>query len=94
MLTPIKKSFAYGAHTVTMETGEIARQATGAVSWPHLAQNIWFSCQSSRERAVPRIATSSAGTCIASTRKSSKAPMPASGPLFSGSPAAEMSMAK
>ena len=31
MLTPIKKSFAYGAHTVTLETGEIARQATGAV---------------------------------------------------------------
>ena len=31
MLTPIKKSFAYGAHTVTMETGEIARQSTGAV---------------------------------------------------------------
>ncbi|MDI6749286.1 MAG: polyribonucleotide nucleotidyltransferase [Pseudomonadota bacterium] len=31
MLTPIKKSFTYGAHTVTLETGEIARQATGAV---------------------------------------------------------------
>ncbi|MBU1237363.1 MAG: polyribonucleotide nucleotidyltransferase [Gammaproteobacteria bacterium] len=31
MLTPTKKTFAYGAHTVTMETGEIARQATGAV---------------------------------------------------------------
>ncbi len=31
MLTPIKKTFAYGAHTITMETGEIARQATGAV---------------------------------------------------------------
>jgi polyribonucleotide nucleotidyltransferase len=26
-----KKSFAYGAHTVTMETGEISRQAGGAV---------------------------------------------------------------
>lgn len=26
-----KKSFQYGAHTVTLETGEIARQATGAV---------------------------------------------------------------
>ncbi|MBL8382245.1 MAG: polyribonucleotide nucleotidyltransferase [Burkholderiales bacterium] len=26
-----KKSFKYGAHTVTIETGEIARQATGAV---------------------------------------------------------------
>jgi len=25
------KSFQYGAHTVTLETGEIARQATGAV---------------------------------------------------------------
>ena len=31
MLTPIKKTFAYGAHTITLETGEIARQATGAV---------------------------------------------------------------
>jgi polyribonucleotide nucleotidyltransferase len=31
VLTPIKKTFAYGAHTVTLETGEIARQATGAV---------------------------------------------------------------
>ena len=31
MLTPTKKSFTYGAHTVTLETGEIARQATGAV---------------------------------------------------------------
>ncbi|MDD5177023.1 MAG: polyribonucleotide nucleotidyltransferase [Sterolibacterium sp.] len=30
-LTPTKKSFAYGAHTVTLETGEIARQAGGAV---------------------------------------------------------------
>jgi polyribonucleotide nucleotidyltransferase len=28
---PIKKSFQYGSHTVTMETGEIARQADGAV---------------------------------------------------------------
>ncbi|MCX8017638.1 MAG: polyribonucleotide nucleotidyltransferase, partial [Rhodocyclaceae bacterium] len=31
MLTPIKKTFTYGAHRVTLETGEIARQATGAV---------------------------------------------------------------
>ena len=30
-LTPIKKSFTYGAHQVTLETGEIARQADGAV---------------------------------------------------------------
>ena len=27
----IKKTFAYGAHTVTLETGEVARQAGGAV---------------------------------------------------------------
>jgi polyribonucleotide nucleotidyltransferase len=27
----VKKTFQYGAHTVTLETGEIARQATGAV---------------------------------------------------------------
>ena len=31
MLNPIKKSFTYGAHTVTLETAEIARQAGGAV---------------------------------------------------------------
>lgn len=30
-MNPVKKSFQYGRHTVTMETGEIARQATGAV---------------------------------------------------------------
>ena len=30
-MTPIKKSFQFGNHTVTMETGEIARQASGAV---------------------------------------------------------------
>jgi len=30
-VTPIKKIFQYGNHTVTLETGEIARQATAAV---------------------------------------------------------------
>ncbi len=30
-MNPIKKSFQYGDHTVTIETGEIARQASGAV---------------------------------------------------------------
>jgi polyribonucleotide nucleotidyltransferase len=30
-LNPIKKTFAYGNHQVTLETGEIARQAHGAV---------------------------------------------------------------
>ncbi len=30
-MTSFKKSFQYGQHTVTLETGEIARQATGAV---------------------------------------------------------------
>uniref|UniRef100_UPI0038BB9969 polyribonucleotide nucleotidyltransferase n=1 Tax=Nitrogeniibacter aestuarii TaxID=2815343 RepID=UPI0038BB9969 len=29
--TAFKKTFAYGAHTVTLETGEVARQASGAV---------------------------------------------------------------
>ncbi len=29
--TAIKKTFTYGSHTVTMETGEVARQAHGAV---------------------------------------------------------------
>jgi len=31
LLNATRKSFAYGAHTVTLETGEIARQAGGAV---------------------------------------------------------------
>lgn len=31
MTTPIKKVFQFGEHTVTLETGEIARQASGAV---------------------------------------------------------------
>ena len=30
-MNPIKKTFTYGAHQVTLETGEIARQAHGAV---------------------------------------------------------------
>jgi polyribonucleotide nucleotidyltransferase len=30
-VTPIKKTFQYGQHAVTLETGEIARQASGAV---------------------------------------------------------------
>ena len=30
-MNPVKKSFQYGRHTVTLETGEIARQASGAV---------------------------------------------------------------
>ena len=31
MPTAIKKSIPYGRHTLTLETGEIARQAGGAV---------------------------------------------------------------
>ena len=30
-MNPIKKTFQYGDHEVTLETGEIARQASGAV---------------------------------------------------------------
>ncbi|MCU0841659.1 MAG: polyribonucleotide nucleotidyltransferase, partial [Thiobacillaceae bacterium] len=30
-MNPVKKTFQYGRHTVTLETGEIARQADGAV---------------------------------------------------------------
>ena len=30
-LNPIRKTFSYGAHQVTLETGEVARQATGSV---------------------------------------------------------------
>ena len=32
MFNIVKKTFAYGAHQVTLETGEIARQAGGAVA--------------------------------------------------------------
>ncbi|MDR0997104.1 MAG: polyribonucleotide nucleotidyltransferase, partial [Zoogloeaceae bacterium] len=31
MFNIVKKTFAYGKHQVTLETGEIARQASGAV---------------------------------------------------------------
>ena len=31
MFEKVTKSFTYGAHTVTLETGEIARQSDGAV---------------------------------------------------------------
>ncbi|MDR0233203.1 MAG: polyribonucleotide nucleotidyltransferase, partial [Zoogloeaceae bacterium] len=31
MFNVVKKTFTYGAHQVTLETGEVARQATGAV---------------------------------------------------------------
>ena len=30
-MTSLKQSFQYGNHTITLETGEIARQADGAV---------------------------------------------------------------
>ena len=30
-MKPIKKSFTFGRHTVTLETGEIARHSSGAV---------------------------------------------------------------
>ena len=31
MFNPVTKTFQYGNQTVTLETGKIARQATGAV---------------------------------------------------------------
>ena len=30
-MNPVRKTFKYGTHTVTLETGRVARQATGAV---------------------------------------------------------------
>ena len=30
-MNPVKKIFQYGGHEITLETGRIARQATGAV---------------------------------------------------------------
>jgi len=43
MFNKVTKTFQWGPHTVTMETGEIARQATGAVLLlvPPLAANMF-----------------------------------------------------
>jgi hypothetical protein len=40
MFNVVKKTFAYGAHQVTIETGEVARQAGGASSFPW--KKPWF----------------------------------------------------
>jgi len=42
MFNKVSKTFQWGQHTVTMETGEIARQSTGAVhGWTWTAPWCW-----------------------------------------------------
>jgi len=50
--TAIKKTFQYGEHTVTLETGEIARQASGAVM-VSVADTVVFVTAVARKEADP-----------------------------------------
>jgi len=50
--TAIKKTFQYGDHTVTLETGEIARQASGAVI-VSIADTVVFVTAVARKEADP-----------------------------------------
>ncbi len=51
-MNPIKKTFQYGAHEVTIETGEIARQASGAV-FVNMADTVVFVTVVGARQAVP-----------------------------------------
>ncbi|MCG5535386.1 polyribonucleotide nucleotidyltransferase [Ectothiorhodospira mobilis] len=51
-MAPISKSFQYGQHTVTLETGEIARQASGAVM-VNVAGTVVLVTAVGRKEAVP-----------------------------------------
>ncbi|MBK1691455.1 polyribonucleotide nucleotidyltransferase [Ectothiorhodospira mobilis] len=51
-MAPISKSFQYGQHTVTLETGEIARQASGAVM-VNVAGTVVLVTAVGRREAVP-----------------------------------------
>ena len=50
--TAIKKTFQYGDHTVTLETGEVARQASGAVM-VSVADTVVFVTAVARKEADP-----------------------------------------
>jgi polyribonucleotide nucleotidyltransferase len=41
MFNKVTKTFQYGQHTVTLETGEIARQASGAVMVSMKTPSFW-----------------------------------------------------
>ncbi len=51
-MNPIKKTFQYGGHTVTLETGEIARQASGAV-FVNMGDTVVFVTVVGMKDAVP-----------------------------------------
>ncbi|MDX1250802.1 MAG: polyribonucleotide nucleotidyltransferase [Gammaproteobacteria bacterium] len=53
-MTPIKKIFQYGDHTVTIETGEVARQATGAVMCSMGDTVVMVTCVGVKEAAEGR----------------------------------------
>ena len=48
-MNPIKKVFQYGDHTVTLETGEIARQASGAVLCSMGDTSVLVTCVAKKE---------------------------------------------
>jgi len=51
-VSPIRKTFQYGEHTVTLETGEIARQASGAVM-VNMADTMVLVTAVGRDRGIP-----------------------------------------
>ncbi|MFC1747252.1 polyribonucleotide nucleotidyltransferase [Pseudomonadota bacterium] len=53
-MNPIKKVFQYGDHTVTLETGEIARQASGAVLCSMGGTSVLVSCVAKKEADAGR----------------------------------------
>jgi polyribonucleotide nucleotidyltransferase len=55
MFNIVKKTFAYGAHQVTLETGEIARQAGGAVMVSMTTRSCWSASSATRQPNRARI---------------------------------------
>jgi len=53
-MTSIKKVFQYGDHTVTLETGEIARQASGAVMCSMGDTTVMVTCVAKKEAEAGR----------------------------------------
>ncbi len=53
-MTSIKKVFQYGDHTVTLETGEIARQASGAVMCSMGDTAVLVTCVAKKEADAGR----------------------------------------
>ncbi len=53
-MEPVTKTFTFGQHTVTLETGEIARQATGAVMVSMGDTTVLVTCVAAKEPAEGR----------------------------------------